>query len=63
MVLDFISPENVTECVQLTDEIHRLPEDHKAKVDKLEVSTLRSITSLLVYPILFALQLRLTING
>ena len=63
MVLDFISPENVTECVQLTDEIRRLPEDHKAKVDKLEVSTLRSITSLLVYPILFALQLRLTING
>ncbi|KAH7545899.1 hypothetical protein FEM48_Zijuj01G0142600 [Ziziphus jujuba var. spinosa] len=37
VVLDFISPENVTECIQLTDEIRQLPEDHKAKVDKLEV--------------------------
>ncbi|PON49333.1 WRC domain containing protein [Parasponia andersonii] len=37
VVLDFMSPENVTECAQLTDEIRLLPEDHKAKVDKLEV--------------------------
>lgn len=37
MVLDFISPENVTECIQLTDEVRQLPEDHKAKIDKLEV--------------------------
>lgn len=37
VVLDFMSPENVTESAQLTDEIRLLPEDHKAKVDKLEV--------------------------
>jgi hypothetical protein len=32
-----MSPESVAECIQLTDEIHLLPEDHKA-VDKLEVN-------------------------
>lgn len=37
VVLDFVSPENVTECIRLTDEVRLLPEDHKAKVDKLEV--------------------------
>ena len=37
VVLDFMSPENVTECAQLSDEIRLLPEDHKAKVEKLEV--------------------------
>ncbi|XP_062087361.1 lysine-specific demethylase JMJ28 isoform X2 [Humulus lupulus] len=37
VVLDFMSPENVTECAQLSDEIRLLPEDHKAKVDKLQV--------------------------
>ncbi|CAK8577837.1 unnamed protein product [Lathyrus sativus] len=36
-VLEFVSPENVTECIQLIDEVRQLPEDHKAKVDKLEV--------------------------
>ncbi|KAG6778660.1 hypothetical protein POTOM_015000 [Populus tomentosa] len=37
MVLDFLSPENVTECIQLIDELRQLPENHKAKVDSLEV--------------------------
>ncbi|KAF2303455.1 hypothetical protein GH714_018510 [Hevea brasiliensis] len=37
VVLDFVSPENVTECIQLTDELRLLPENHKAKVDSLEV--------------------------
>lgn len=41
MVLDFVSPENVTECIRLTDEVRLLPEDHKAKVDKLEVDFIR----------------------
>ncbi|XP_058749821.1 lysine-specific demethylase JMJ28-like [Vicia villosa] len=36
VVLEFLSPENVAECIQLTDEIHLLPEDHIAKVDMLE---------------------------
>ncbi|KAL9452632.1 hypothetical protein AB3S75_008426 [Citrus x aurantiifolia] len=38
VVLDFISPENVTECIQLIDEIRLLPTDHKAKANKFEVT-------------------------
>ncbi|XP_061349368.1 lysine-specific demethylase JMJ28-like [Gastrolobium bilobum] len=37
VALEFVSPENVKECIQLIDEVRLLPEDHKAKVDKLEV--------------------------
>ncbi|XP_022720535.1 lysine-specific demethylase JMJ25-like isoform X2 [Durio zibethinus] len=37
VVLDFVSPENVTECIQLMDELRLLPEDHKAKAEKFEV--------------------------
>ncbi|XVF27748.1 hypothetical protein REPUB_Repub14bG0135300 [Reevesia pubescens] len=37
VVLDFVSPENVTECIQLIDELRLLPEDHKAKAGKFEV--------------------------
>ncbi|XP_021313938.1 lysine-specific demethylase JMJ25 isoform X3 [Sorghum bicolor] len=38
VALDFVSPENVGECVKLTGEFRRLPSFHKAKEDKLEVS-------------------------
>uniref|UniRef100_A0A2P2ILW7 Lysine-specific demethylase JMJ25 n=1 Tax=Rhizophora mucronata TaxID=61149 RepID=A0A2P2ILW7_RHIMU len=37
VVLDFVSPENVTECVNLIDELRLLPENHLAKLDNLEV--------------------------
>ncbi|XP_065878305.1 lysine-specific demethylase JMJ28 [Euphorbia lathyris] len=37
VVLDFLSPENVTECIQLVDELRLLPEQHKAKEDSFEV--------------------------
>ncbi|KAJ4837741.1 hypothetical protein Tsubulata_015334 [Turnera subulata] len=37
VVLDFVSPENVTECIEMVDELRLLPENHKAKVDSLEV--------------------------
>jgi hypothetical protein len=37
VALDFVSPENVQECVRLTDEFRQLPMDHWAKEDKLEV--------------------------
>lgn len=37
VALDFVSPENVGECVKLTGEFRRLPSDHRAKEDKLEV--------------------------
>nr|KYP51258.1 Lysine-specific demethylase 3B [Cajanus cajan] len=36
-VLEFVSPENVTEGIQLIDEVRLLPENHKAKADVLEV--------------------------
>ncbi|KAL1336037.1 hypothetical protein HN51_030453 [Arachis hypogaea] len=37
VVLEFVSPENVSESIQLIDEVRLLPKDHIAKVDKLEV--------------------------
>ncbi|XP_016505301.2 lysine-specific demethylase JMJ28 isoform X1 [Nicotiana tabacum] len=36
VVLDFISPENVAECIHIIDEIRLLPEHHKAKGKVLE---------------------------
>jgi len=35
--MDFVSPENVLECVRLTNEFRLLPMDHRAREDKLEV--------------------------
>ncbi|CAL9084093.1 unnamed protein product [Musa textilis] len=37
VAVDFVSPENVWECMRLTEEFRKLPEEHKAKEDKLEV--------------------------
>ncbi|OMO60073.1 Transcription factor, K-box [Corchorus capsularis] len=37
VALDFVSPENVDECVRLTEEFRVLPHDHRAKEDKLEI--------------------------
>ncbi|CAN6483403.1 unnamed protein product [Victoria cruziana] len=37
VALDFVSPENVQECVRLTKEFRMLPKRHRAKEDKLEV--------------------------
>ncbi|XP_019196872.1 PREDICTED: lysine-specific demethylase JMJ25-like [Ipomoea nil] len=34
---DFISPENIKECIQLTEEFRRLPVNHRAREDKLEI--------------------------
>ncbi|GFY90207.1 transcription factor jumonji (jmjC) domain-containing protein [Actinidia rufa] len=36
VALDFVSPENVQECVRLTEEFRLLPKHHRAKEDKLE---------------------------
>lgn len=35
--MDFVSPENVQECVRLTEEFRLLPKNHRSKEDKLEV--------------------------
>jgi len=37
VAMDFVSPENVDECIKLTGEFRRLPSHHKAKEDKLEI--------------------------
>ncbi|XP_050156624.1 lysine-specific demethylase JMJ25-like isoform X3 [Malus sylvestris] len=37
VALEFVSPENVGECIRLTDEFRTLPKNHRAKEDKLEV--------------------------
>ncbi|KAK6154072.1 hypothetical protein DH2020_013711 [Rehmannia glutinosa] len=37
VALDFVSPENLGECIRLTEEFRTLPDNHKAKEDKLEV--------------------------
>ncbi|KAJ4850805.1 hypothetical protein Tsubulata_009800 [Turnera subulata] len=37
VALDFVSPENVQECIRLTEEFRRLPKNHRSKEDKLEV--------------------------
>ncbi|XP_074307474.1 lysine-specific demethylase JMJ26 isoform X2 [Silene latifolia] len=34
---DFVSPENIKECLRLTEEFRRLPKFHKAREDKLEI--------------------------
>lgn len=36
----FVSPENVDECIRLSEEIRVLPQNHRAKEDKLEVKKL-----------------------
>ncbi|XP_073221737.1 lysine-specific demethylase JMJ27 isoform X2 [Cicer arietinum] len=38
VALDFVSPENVEECLRLTEEFRLLPKNHRAKEDKLEAS-------------------------
>lgn len=37
VAMDFVSPENVQECIRLTEEFRLLPKEHRAKEDKLEV--------------------------
>ncbi|OIT03102.1 PREDICTED: lysine-specific demethylase JMJ25-like isoform X2 [Nicotiana attenuata] len=37
VAVDFVSPENVNECIRLTEEFRQLPRNHVAREDKLEV--------------------------
>lgn len=37
VAVDFVSPENVQECLRLTKEFRLLPKNHRAREDKLEV--------------------------
>ncbi|XWS76868.1 hypothetical protein CRYUN_Cryun01aG0215000 [Craigia yunnanensis] len=38
VALDFVSPDNIEECIRLTNEFRMLPKNHRAKEDKLEPS-------------------------
>jgi lysine-specific demethylase 3 len=40
VAVDFVSPENIHECLRLTEEFRQLPKNHKAREDKLEASLL-----------------------
>ncbi|KAB2007201.1 hypothetical protein ES319_D10G012000v1 [Gossypium barbadense] len=37
VALDFVSPENIQECLRLTEEFRQLPKNHRAREDKLEI--------------------------
>ncbi|KAL0712274.1 hypothetical protein Bca4012_019252 [Brassica carinata] len=37
VALDFVAPESLEECLRLTQEIRRLPKDHRSNEDKLEI--------------------------
>ncbi|OQU89455.1 lysine-specific demethylase JMJ25 isoform X3 [Sorghum bicolor] len=38
IALDFVSPENIQQCLSLTEDFRRLPVGHRAKEDKLEAT-------------------------
>lgn len=37
VAVDFVSPENIHQCIHLTEEFRKLPKNHKAREDKLEI--------------------------
>ena len=39
VAVDFVSPENIKECLRLTEEFRQLPMNHRAREDKLEVTS------------------------
>ena len=43
VALDFVSPENVFECIRLTEEFCLLSQNYRAKEDKLEVCYIDSL--------------------
>ncbi|OMO78206.1 hypothetical protein CCACVL1_14580 [Corchorus capsularis] len=34
--MDFVSPENIKECLCLTEEFRQLPKDHRAREDRFD---------------------------
>ncbi|KAF8409603.1 hypothetical protein HHK36_005681 [Tetracentron sinense] len=37
VAVDFVSPENIRECLRLTEEFRQLPKNHRVREDKLEI--------------------------
>ncbi|KAK9063146.1 hypothetical protein SSX86_017016 [Deinandra increscens subsp. villosa] len=58
VALDFVSPDNVEECIRLTEEFRLLPKTHRSKEDKLEVLASPSITIKLLVLIIIILQVK-----
>ncbi|XP_062194310.1 lysine-specific demethylase JMJ26-like isoform X2 [Phragmites australis] len=51
IALDFVSPENIQQCISLTEDFRRLPKNHRAKEDKLEVK------KMIIYAVDHALEI------
>ena len=60
--MDFVSPENVDECIKLTGEFRRLPPGHRSKEDKLEVGMLYFSYLVSVYDVLYDMMADLDFN-
>lgn len=48
VAVDFVSPENIKECLRLTEEFRQLPKNHRAREDKLEVHPFIGVITLLL---------------
>ena len=46
VALDFVTPENVLECIRLTEEFRLLPKGHRARENMLEVLSLSAYFSI-----------------
>ncbi|CAN1847158.1 Lysine-specific demethylase JMJ27 [Linum perenne] len=49
---DFVSPENVGECIRLTEEFRLLPMNHRSKEDKLQVLSVTVFFQMVPYKLL-----------
>ena len=45
VAVDFVCPENIRECLRLTEEFRQLPKNHRAREDKLEVNSCSLLVS------------------
>ncbi|XP_029126695.1 lysine-specific demethylase JMJ25-like isoform X2 [Cajanus cajan] len=53
VALDFVSPENIQDCIHLTNEFRMLPSSHKADEDRLGVCILLACITLDLYFYIF----------
>ena len=55
VAVDFVSPENIKECLRLTEEFRQLPKNHRAREDKLEVYPFIDVLIQTIFDLLFLL--------
>ena len=53
VALDFVTPENVLECIRLTEEFRLLPKGHHAKENMLEVLPLSLSVYFSIYLVIY----------